>query len=193
MISRYNTLQVIGSIYSFLLGITCFALAYLFFRHVPPFVSSQFDYTMSHMWSVGIAAGCLLLLTFSGYRVWKSKGGLYSYHESALYHNLGCESAGAFVIDRYAHRVTGSAYLLSQIFLAGPLFVLHGVSLLASRIPHRTEVERRVEEALAALRAANRWQSIDDYPSMRTEILYLAQMGKIDFSAHKGTPRIKAR
>ena len=94
--------------------------------------------------------------------------------------------------DFYAHRITGPAYLLGQIFMAGPQWLLRAWTLICSRISYSAELESNLEHTLATLRAANKWQGMNEYPNVKTEILYLAQMGLIDFSAHKGTPRFKA-
>lgn len=53
-------------------------------------------------------------------------------------------------------------------------------------------METKLSDTLAVLRTANQWQAITDYPERTEEILFLARMGLIDFSAAKGVPRIKA-
>ncbi len=77
--------------------------------------------------------------------------------------------------------------------MAGPQFILRAWTLLRSRIANSAELESRLENTLVVLRTAKKWQGLNEYPSSRAEILYLAQIGLIDFSAHKGTPRFKAR
>lgn len=193
MIRRYNRLQLLKATALTVGGLVCGALAYLFFRHLPAFVASQFRYALPDSWAVGIGMLGLLASGFSGYKVWQAGGGRFSYHESALHHDFGEATAGAFVVGLYAHRITGPAYVISQLFLTGPLWLLKAWTLLGSRIQESAERESRLEHTLAALRAANKWQGLDAYPDARTEILQLAQMGLIDFSAHKGTPRFKIR
>lgn len=191
MINRYNRKQIILSAFAAIGGFVCCYLTYLFFRYVPAFVAAEFGYRMTS--SMSVASGLLGLAAafFSGYRVWQRGGGLYGYHESALYHDWG-GTAGGSVVDFYAHRVTGPAYLLSQIFLAGPLLVFRTTTLLNSLIPANPELEERLRGTLGAIRTAKKWQSLNEYPDHKAEVLYLAQMGLIDFSAFKGTPRIKA-
>ncbi len=193
MISRYNQSQTIKAIVLSIVGLCCCWLAYLFFRYVPVSLAWQFGHTLPPHIATGIGIFGLAAAWFSGYRTWKARGGLFGYHESGLYHDLGEDTAGAFVVDFYAHRVTGPAYVLGQIFMAGPQFILRSLTLLRSRIAHSTELEARLETTLDALRAANKWQGIHEYPELRSEILYLAQMDLIDFSGHNGTPRFKAR
>lgn len=88
--------------------------------------------------------------------------------------------------------VGGHTAIMSPL-LSAPLLILHAWTLLSSRIPNTSGLEQELKVCLAALRAANKWQGMSEYGSQRTEILYLAQMGLIDFSAAKGEPRFKAR
>ena len=116
-------------------GLMCSYLAYLFFRHIPTFVAAQFGYVWSPATSDLIVTACLILIAVSGYWTWLLKGGSYSYHESSLYHDLGTDTAGAYVVDHYTHRITAPAYIISQVFLAAPLQLLRCYTLLASRLP----------------------------------------------------------
>ena len=192
MIRRYNFHQVLRALFHLVSGLLCYFLAYLFFRYAPEFICHQFDIPLSTKAANGAAALGLAVVTFSGYRSWRAGGGLRGYHESALYHDLGEETAGAFVVDFYAHRVTGPAHVLSQVFLAGPLGLLNFRTTLSSLIPHSDLLAGRLEKALEVLQTTNKWQSITDHPDITTEILYLAQMDQIDFSTATTIPRIKA-
>ena len=160
---------------------------------MPVFLAWQFGHPLSTPIATGIGISGLAAAWLSGYRTWKARGGLFGYHESGLYHDLEEDTAGAFVVDFYAHRVTGPAYVLGQMFMAGPQFILRSLTLLRSRIARSSELESRLQNTLNVLRAANKWQGIHEYPELRSEILYLAQMGLIDFSGHNGLPRFKAR
>jgi hypothetical protein len=192
MIARFNLKQTLLAFLCLIGGIVSYGLAYLFFRYLPAFVAGNFGHPFSSTTANIVAGVALLLVTVSGYRVWLKRGGFYGYHESALYHDLGEDSAGAVVVDYYARRITGPAYVLGQIFLAGPLLMFRAVTLLASRVPLSSALEEKLKFVLMNLRSINKWQSLEEYPLVRQEILYLARMGQIDFSAHKGTPRIKA-
>jgi hypothetical protein len=192
MIRRYNRYQIFRAVLCLAGGLFCYFLAWLFFRHVPVLIAYQFRIPFPERAAVMVAALGLAAVSFSGYRSWRAGGGLQGYHESALYHDLGEETAGAFIVDFYAHRITGPAHILSQVFLAGPVLLLRVPTLIANLLPSNAGLEGRLIDALAILRAANKWQPITDYPDLKSEILYLAQIGKIDFSTAKGTPRIKA-
>ena len=192
MIRRYNLHQMMMAILCLLGGAICCVLTWLFFRHVPAFTAWQLGFKCSPSISNGVAAFSLAAVFFSGYHTWRTGGGLQSYHESGFYHDLGEDTAGAVMVDHYFHRITGSAHVLSQLFLAGPLLLLRVGTLIASRLPANSRLETKLSDTLAVIRAANKWQAITDYPERTEEILFLARMGLIDFSSAKGVPRIKA-
>ncbi len=193
MIRRYNRMQILLAVLAAAGGIVCYFLAYLFFRYIPALAVGQFGFRFKAEAFVALPLLLLGVLTFSGYRRWKAGGGLQGYHDSAFYHEMDIGAGGALMVDLYAHRITGSAHVLSQVFLAGPLGLLRCRTLAASLVPYSQDLEDRLAETREILRAANKWQSITDYPERTIEILYLARMGLIDFSTAKGTPRIKAQ
>lgn len=193
MIKRFNRQQTVKAALYLVGGMVCCALAYGFFRYLPALVCWQFGCSLPASVGIGMGVVGLLVSWISGIRVWRTRGGLFSYHESGLYHDLGVDTAGAFITDHYAHRVTAPAFILGQIFMAGPLWMLRAWSLLHSRMPDSAPLESSLTLTLEELRAANKWQGIKDYPGLLEEIRYLARMGLIDFSDYKGEPRFKIR
>lgn len=192
MIPRYNRHQMLLAIGSLLLGLTGYTLAYLFFRHMPALVASYCGTAWDEPYLVLGGLGALGVISWSGWRIWRAGGGFSGYRDSGFYHELDLStSGGANVVDFYAHRVTAWTHLLSQIFLAGPLMVLRAVRHLRNRIPPSADTETLLADTLARLRAANKWQSLSDYPGSEVPILLLARMGLIDFSSVRG-PRFKA-
>lgn len=192
MIRSYNLRQILLAVFSLLGSAVSYGCAWLFFRWVPSFAAGSFGLRIPPEAAMWIAIACLLVITATGYRVWKSGGGLQGYHESALYHDMDLVSGGSVIVDLYAHRITGSAHILSQIFMAGPLWLLRAGTLWTSRIPNEPGLENRLGGTLSMLRQIRKWQAITEHPEHSEEILYLARMGKIDFSTAKGVPRIKA-
>ncbi|MFO1483937.1 MAG: hypothetical protein U1F71_11310 [Verrucomicrobiaceae bacterium] len=192
MIAAYNRSKILLGIFCVAGSLVCFALAWLFFRYASALILSSFGYPTG--WAVWIAALAIVALSVSGYLQWKRGQGFQSYVESALYHDLAsaADTAGANVVDYYAHRVTGPAYVLTQIFLGGPLFLLRGIRHFQKLLPNEADLDEKLRHTLGILRRANKWQSLSDHPGHEREILMLAQMKQIDFSAHKGLPRFKA-
>lgn len=169
-----------------------YAAAYFFFRYVPEFIAHQFRVSVPPGVFPGFAVVVLGVLTYSGYRLWKRRGGFYGYHESSLYHDLGEDSGGGSAMDFYAHRVTGPAYVLGQLFACGPLLALRAVFYFRNVIPAESGLEERLAQVLEDLRGRKKWLGFRDCPDDRKEILLLARMRKIDFSAVKGEARFRA-
>jgi hypothetical protein len=114
MIKRYNRKQTSKTLFLGVGGIIICILTYLIFQYLPVFVASRFGAVLPDYLPVVIGIVGLSATFITSYRSWKTRGGLYSYHESALYYDLGDGSAGAFYTDYYAHRVTAPAYVLSE-------------------------------------------------------------------------------
>ncbi len=177
MIRRYNFRQKLLAALALLGSTFCYFLTWLFFRYVPALAFHQFGFPLSEGMANLVAVLGLVVTTWSGYRTWQAGGGLRGYHESALYHDLGEETAGACVVDFYAHRITGPAHALSQIFLAGPLLLFRAGTLVASHIPYSGGREEKLAETLAILRLANKWQPITDYPDHIETTHFLPRCG----------------
>jgi hypothetical protein len=192
MVARYNTFQILAGIGSSVGSLIGYGAAWLFFRYMPAFVAHGFSIQLSALAFDALAIVILIAITLSGYRQWKKRGGFYGYHESSLYHDLGEDTAGALVVDFYAHRVTGPAYMLSQLFLAGPLLALRAITHFRNLIPAQPGLDERLGAVLERLRKLNKWQGLPDHPDVRQEIFLLAKMDLIDFSVAKGSPRFKA-
>ena len=191
MIRRHNRREIVAGIGCGLASAFGYGCACLFFRHVPEYVLQYFGIRLAPATCALATFVILILVTISGYRTWKQSGGFSSYHESGLYHELDLSSGGAAAVDFYAHRVTGTAYLLSQVFLAGPLMGLRAISRFRNRIPPDDTLEKALGQTLSMLKEINKWQSLTDHPGLEREILLLARMGEIDFSSARG-PRFKA-
>jgi hypothetical protein len=193
MIAAFNRSQIVWGILGLIGSVVCYALAWLFFRYGAAMALHAFGYSPAAAhW---IAGAALVGITFSGWWTWRNGQGFQSYAESALCHNFGgaADTAGAYLVDHYAGQVTGPAYVLSQTFLGGPLFLLRSMHRLRLRIPKEEGLEERLTRMLKVLNAANKWQGLADYPGQEREVLLLNLMKKIDFSQHKGNVRFKAR
>lgn len=191
MIRKYNFQQTAAGILRIPAGIAAYGCAWLFFRHTPEYALRGFGFQPTPFWMNLSSALILLVISYSGYRGWKNGQGFSAYHESGLYHNIDPVSGGAVAMDFYAHRVTGPAYLLGQLFLAGPLMLLGSVQHFRNRIPASDSLEASLAETLALLQSINKWQSLSDHPGKERDILLLAKIGRIDFSTARG-PRFKA-
>jgi len=192
MIARFNLKLILLTLLCVMGGAVSYGLAYYFFHSMFGFMAWEWGHPLTPRMANLITGTVLLLITFSGYRVWQRRGGFYGYHQSSLYFRLEGESVAEVATEYYVRRIAGAAYILGQVFLAGPLLFLRAATLMANFVPYDRGLEMRMRYALNILRRAHKWQPLSEYPELRTEILYLARMDLIDFSAHKGLPKIKA-
>jgi hypothetical protein len=134
----------------------------------------------------------LLVVTLSGWRKWRRQGGGHDdYWDTDLYPGLTIETGGAYAVEHYATRVTGPAYLLTQLFLAGPLQWFKGCGPLRALIPHEVGLEERLKGLKEEIEAKGKWHAASAYAGREREFGYLVRMGLVDFSARKGSVRGK--
>ncbi len=192
MISRYNFQQLALGLACLLGSVIGYGAAYLFFRYVPVFIAYELREPIAP-WIVPVSVALgLLVVTFSGYRVWHKQGGFYSYFDSGLMQSVGYSVPGFMAFGDRANQVSGVVYMLGQLFLAGPLMVLRATRHFRNRIPSEPGLEQRLAEVLAALRKLKQWEDLRQHPQEQREILLLAKMSQIDFSAMRGEPRFRA-
>jgi hypothetical protein len=193
MIFRYNSKEMVRAILCAAGSLFAYSVAFMFFSAGPAIAAETFFGFKGRaiLWD-SLSLMCLLLVTLSGYRQWRQRGGFYGYHDYSFYLEMEPLTGGSAAVDPYVHRVTGPAYVMTQVCLAGPLLAFKAVSHLHNRILPEPGLEQSLAETLQELQRAQKWQGLGDHPSRRREILLLARMGKIDFSAAKGQPRFKA-
>ena len=191
MIAAHNLKQVVLALVSFLAGILGFVLAFYFFRFAFAIVTNAFGLKGAATYSSAFAAVMLLITGLTGFFRWKSGNGLYGYSDSSLFINLDPVSGGAVATDRLANRITGPAYILTQVFLVGPLQLLSAYTRFRSIIRPDRLLDARLSELLNRVRAKNKWEGIFEYPEEEREVALLIRMGKLDFSRTKMRFRAK--
>ncbi|MEM7144596.1 MAG: hypothetical protein AAF591_05645 [Verrucomicrobiota bacterium] len=177
------------SVLNFGFGVIAYGLAGLFFYFALRMVARQFDLEWSGAVEWGVVLVGLLGLTISGWRKWLKGEGHDEYAETDLYFGLSTETSGAYVVEHYATRVTGPAYFLSQLFLAGPLQLLKGWARLRRLIPREAGLEGKLEALRREIEARGKWHSASEYSGRERELAYLVRMGLVDFSPRKGSVR----
>ena len=192
MISAFNRRQVLWGILGLAGSVVCYVLAWWFIQRVAMDALQSFHLPTTH--ATWLSWLVLVIITFSGWRTWKSGQGFQSYSESVFSPDLTCgdETTWARAVDNPGQRARGVAYLLSQLFLSGPLLMLESRQRLKNRIPDEAGLETKLADMMAILRTANRWQGLADYPGKEREILLLGRMKQIDFSQYQGRVRFKA-
>ena len=189
MIRRYNIGQAFAAAGNIALSLIGYVAAYAFFYFGVNFAGDSLLRDYDPNWGHAAAAGALIALTIGGVLRARRGDGHYGYEGAGVYHDLDPVSGGAVAVDYYAHRVTAPAYVLSQLFLAGPLRFMRALQNLRNRIAPEHGLEGRLTSLLHDIRAREKWHDVRDYDERRREVAILVRMDKVEFSARKG--RIK--
>lgn len=193
MIAEFNRRQIVWGAVGLAGSMVCYVLAWVFVQQVATALLGAFNLSAAH--ATWLSWLMVIVMTFSGWRTWKSGQGFENYAESVFSPDVirSDERMWARKIDNPGQELRGTAYVLSQIFLGGPLLMLKNLHRIRTRVPAEAGLEQKLAHLLSVLHAANKWQGLADYPGQEREVLLLHLMKKIDFSQHKGNVRFKAR
>ncbi len=194
MIVRFNRRQTLRAILALVLSVLSLGLAFLFFRFALGSISRSFDLDWEGR-TVVVGSILIVLLIFIG--------GLFSYSRSyghseltesdLLLDSLDSSTGGSHFVGHYARRITGPAYFLSQLFLAGPLQMGKAVSCLRSRIAVSRDLETDLVSTLAFAREKAMWHGVAEYSGREKYLSYLIRMGFVEYSSRKGRVRFIER
>jgi hypothetical protein len=132
------------------------------------------------------------LLVTIGHRRWVREGGLSGYQERLRRknHYKGSELDDPDEVGYLLQ--TPEGYFLVQIFKNAPQWPFMAYGRLMSRLPEDGLLESRLQKTFQKIKAANKWQGLEDYPGQKSEVQHLIQMHLLDFSDFKGALRFKA-
>jgi hypothetical protein len=185
MIAQHNRKQIILTAVCLLVALFGFTAAFYFFDFAFRFAADAFGWRAAVRYSRAFASAVLVIIGVGGFLRWKNGEGFYGYADSSFFTNFEPLSGGAIAVDRGLHRVTGPAYILSQIFLLGPLQLLSAYGHFRSMIPQDQALERGLEDLLVEIRSKKKWEEIVNYPGREKEVALLIRIGKLDFSRTK--------
>jgi hypothetical protein len=182
LIPAFNSRQIALAIWNFCLSAVSFAICYGFFYFAAYWLISQFRVSSLAGREPLFAVGLVILTAFLGWLRAREDKGLYGFHESGVFLNADPTTGVGYLAQRDIQRVTGPAYVLSQIFLAGSLQLLRGLTRLRDLLPPSEELEASLVATLAEIRRRNKWEGSEDYPQQVREVFLLNRM-KMKFRA----------
>lgn len=193
MIAEFNRRQIVWGVSGLAGSVVCYVLAWVFLQRVATALLGAFNLSVTH--ATWLSWLMVIVMTFSGWRTWKSGQGFENYGESVFSPDLtgSDERMWSRKMDNPGQELRGTAYVLSQLFLSGPLLMLKSLERLKSLIQEEAGLESKLADMLGVLRAANKWQGLADHPGREREIWLLGRMKQIDFSQYEGRVRFKAR
>jgi hypothetical protein len=113
-----------------LLGLFFYALCYAFFWAATWFILDSFRRSAPHDYAHGAAMIAVLTATLSALRLVREARSFYGPEESPLIGTGEHGSTASILFEHYGNRVTGTAYMLGQLFLAGPFCIIKSLSYL---------------------------------------------------------------
>jgi hypothetical protein len=93
------------------------------------------------------------------------------------------------VVQDRVNQLSSSAWMLGELFLAGPLRLLQALDLWRSCLPIGTDLEQRMTLLLRELRSRNQWVSAESFKDHWEPLSALIRTGHVDFSSIKGRVR----
>lgn len=189
MIEAFNRRQTLLAVLNFFLGGIAAILAFVFFWIAAGMILRWFEVSRFSEAPVWIALACVFLVVILGILEHRRGGGHSDYHETDLFPGFDRTTGSGYWANTRVQEVTAPAYFLSQLFLAAPLQVLHGMERLRSRLPATMELEQHLTSLLETVNANSSWHPLRGYGDRAEEIGYLIRMEKVQFSPRKGTVR----
>jgi hypothetical protein len=112
------------------LGLLFYALCYAFFWAATWFILYSFLRSAPRDYAHGVAMIAVLTATLSAIRLVREARSFYGPEESPLIGTGEHGSTASILFEHYGNRVTGTAYMLGQLFLAGPFCIIKSLSYL---------------------------------------------------------------
>ncbi len=182
-ITQFNQRQVLRALVAGSLSVVGTLLGFGFFYFASARIWRFFSEPVPRGACLAIALGALGLIFLEGLRRARAGKGLYDFSESPGHLGLGSSSGGAMMIEmEVTTQVTGPAYILTQIFLCGPLQWQKMHTLLTSRFPATQATAEELERLLSDLGLKRGWQSLRKFETQRASIKKLIDMELVDFS-----------
>ena len=99
-------------------------------------------------------------------------------------------SGGGLAVSHFTSQFTAPAYLLNEIFLAGPLFFLKAAAALRSKIPVTAAAVEELAQIRSEIAAAGKWTSALPWAAHTIQLVQLHQLGEIELSLRQARVRI---
>ena len=187
MIRRFNRRQGIRAVGSILIGIVAYLLAFAFFYFVANRAASMLPPGLPDWFESAASASILAIITVSGWiRHRRNEAADLS---DAVMWKGDVDMPGAFVAQDRINQVSATAWMLSQLFLAGPQRILQAFDLWRSCLPVGTDLEQRMLLLLRELRSRNQWVPVESFQQHGEALAALIRTGHVEFSSIKGRLR----
>jgi hypothetical protein len=184
-IIKFNRHQLGLAVLAAVLSVAGTLATYLFFKYICEGIWWEMEH-QSLGWKASlIGCGITGLVWFEGIRRARNGAGLYEFYESPTFMDLDWSNGGAMLVETSITQYTGVAYMLTQVFLCGPLQALKCLHLLKSRMEPTPALAARLEALLGEVQQRPKWHSISLYKTGLGELRHLISMELVEFSPRK--------
>lgn len=170
-----------------LLGIFAYLLAFGFFHFVANRAASMLPPGLPWWFERAVSSSVLAIISVAGWI--RHRRNEEADLSDAVMWKGDVDMPGAFVAQARINQISSSAWILSQLFLAGPLRILQAVDLWRSCLPVGTDLEQRMLVLLRELKARNQWVSVESFRHHGDALAALIRTGHVEFSSIKGRLR----
>ena len=189
MIQSFNRQQIINGALRAMLAIGIYIATYYFFLFVLQGIMRDSFQELPPILQTALPLIPLPFIVYKGIQRWKMGIGNLNISEASI--QLP-ESSGLMtnLADSNLRENTVYLYLLSSFFLAAPLQMMKAYDHFTGTIPEEHGLEAKLQIQLNALQQTNKWQDFAAYPGHERELIFLINMGKVDYSPAKGKIKI---
>jgi hypothetical protein len=185
LILSHNARQKRRAILAAIFSVLGTAAAFFFFRFVCAEIAWTVFDSKAKLIPTLCAVAVVLVLYWDGFRRANSNAGLYGFDESQMFLGLDWSNAGAMLVEMELARVTGPAYVLTQLFLCGPLQLIKCKGCVASLIEPHPGLVQNLQHLLDGIVSKGKWHSVETYSNYYPELRQLISMELVEFSARK--------
>lgn len=190
MIDQFNRQQIIHGCLRALLALAIYCASYYFFRFLLIHFMEDLYQDRPPLVRTVLPALPIAYIIYKGVQRWQWGLGHYTISESSIPHLPESRGLMSSVYNSDRRGDAAWNYLMKAFFLAGPIQMMKAYDHFNGRVPNEHGLEAKLHTLLKTLQQINKWQDFNAHPGHERELIFLINMGKVDYSANKG--KIKA-
>lgn len=173
----FNRRQKLLGVFSLLASVGLVGFTFLFFWGVSAFAGSNFKVDALSEYAGVVSLVLTTVVVLSGYIQCRNGHGGSDYWNSVHSYLPNKDTTGAIVVGHYVSQVTGPAFAVSQLILAGPRYFLQGLEKLTFEIEESESMSRTMERVRATLDQERMFHPVARFANEIDALRNLGRMG----------------
>jgi len=189
MIKSFNQRQIVHGFLRAILALIIYALTYCLFKFIFKEFIGNYYRDLPNAAQITLPILPMIFIIYKGVQRWRMGVGNLTISEASF--QLP-ESSGLMmnIADSKLRQNVAFGYIFNSFFLAAPLQMMKAYDHFNGLIPTEFGLDAKLQALLKTITDVNKWQNFTDYPGQERELIFLINMGKVDYSPTKG--KIKA-